>query len=103
MSSEGILGVSMLGKVQESGLTETLPLTCISALWGWYPVFLKKFFFTSPSVPHISLRPPTPQFLSAPVVSGCSSMGGPISGIVLARRLLGSEIHTWRASMAVWL
>ena len=97
MSSEGILCFSMLGKVLESGLTETLLFTCISALWGWYPVFFLIFFF------HISVRPPTRQFLNAPVGSGCSSVGGPILGIVLAWHLLGSEIHTWRASMAVWL
>ena len=28
----------MCGKMQESGLTEIIPLICISAIWGWYPV-----------------------------------------------------------------
>ena len=28
----------MCGKMQESGLTEIIHLTCISAIWGWYPV-----------------------------------------------------------------
>lgn len=28
----------MYGKMQESGLTEIIPLICTSALWGQYPV-----------------------------------------------------------------
>lgn len=95
MSREGVLCFSMSGNMQESGPTETLPFTCISALWGWYPVFFFIYFFHSP------LRPPTPQFLNAPVGSGCSSMGGWIAGIVLLRCFLGSEIHSWRARVAV--
>ena len=29
----------MHGKMQESGLTEIIPLICTSAIWGLYPVF----------------------------------------------------------------
>ena len=29
----------MYGKMQESGLTEILPLICTSTIWGQYPVF----------------------------------------------------------------
>ena len=29
----------MYGKMQESGLTEIIPLICTSAIWGQYPVF----------------------------------------------------------------
>ena len=29
---------SMYGKMQESGLTEIIPLICTSAIWGQYPV-----------------------------------------------------------------
>ena len=28
----------MYGKMQESGLTEIIPLTCTSATWGQHPV-----------------------------------------------------------------
>ena len=28
----------MYGKMQEAGLTEIIPLICISAIWGQYPV-----------------------------------------------------------------
>ena len=31
---------SMYGKMLESGLTEIIPLVCISAIWGQYAVFL---------------------------------------------------------------
>ena len=30
----------MNGKMQESGLTEIIPLKCTSALWGQYPAYL---------------------------------------------------------------
>ena len=30
----------MYGKMQESGLTEIIPLICTSALWGQYPSFV---------------------------------------------------------------
>ena len=30
----------MYGKMQESGLTEIIPLICISDIWGQYPVLL---------------------------------------------------------------
>ena len=29
----------MYRKMQESGLTEIIPLICTSAIWGQYPVF----------------------------------------------------------------
>ena len=29
----------MYGKMQESGLTEVIPLMCTLAIWGRYPVF----------------------------------------------------------------
>ena len=34
----------MYGKMQESGLTETIPLTCTSAVWGQHAVFLHAEF-----------------------------------------------------------
>ena len=37
--SKGIQHFSMAGKMQESGLTETIPLICTSAIWGQYPEF----------------------------------------------------------------
>ena len=30
----------MYGNMQESGLTEIIPLKCTSAIWGQYPAFL---------------------------------------------------------------
>ena len=36
----------MYGKMQEFGLTEIIPFTCISAIWGQHPVFF----------PHAHLR-----------------------------------------------
>ena len=30
----------MYGKMQESGLTEIIPLICTSAIWSQYPAFL---------------------------------------------------------------
>ena len=29
----------MYGKMEDSGLTEIIPLICTSAIWGLYPVF----------------------------------------------------------------
>ena len=37
--SQGLQRFSVYGKIQESGLTEIIPLICTSAIWGQYPVF----------------------------------------------------------------
>ena len=39
----------MYGKIQESELTEIIPLLCTSAVWGHYPVF------SQPELPQGSL------------------------------------------------
>ena len=52
---------SICEKMQEAGLAETLPFTCISAVWGQYPVI---WYFTS-------LVPYSPQGVVAAHGSNC--------------------------------